>query len=153
MYGQSVKRMKATKDDKWQARLKWFEDVEDDPRWMEVGEWQREDDKIPDLPRGDLYTLCRYKLGIGEGINELLFGQSFPLEMNCDYLNGVSFNKGCYIGQELTARTFHTGVIRKRLMPLLFESEALGVPINTPIEDPNVTRKSPIGKFGGLKKL
>lgn len=30
----------------------------------------------------------------------------------------VSFQKGCYVGQELTARTYHTGVIRKRLMPV-----------------------------------
>ncbi|XP_014270574.1 putative transferase CAF17 homolog, mitochondrial [Halyomorpha halys] len=111
----------------------------------------KEGDEIPNLPKSDLYTLCRYKLGIGEGIDELLFEQSFPLEMNCDYLNGVSFNKGCYIGQELTARSFHTGVIRKRLMPLIFESEALGIPINTPIEDPNITRKSPIGKVRTVK--
>ena len=33
----------------------------------------------------------------------------------------VSFQKGCYIGQELTARTHHTGVIRKRIMPLKFD--------------------------------
>lgn len=30
----------------------------------------------------------------------------------------VSFQKGCYIGQELTARSYHTGVIRKRLLPI-----------------------------------
>ena len=30
----------------------------------------------------------------------------------------VSFNKGCYLGQELTARTHHTGVVRKRVMPI-----------------------------------
>lgn len=34
-----------------------------------------------------------------------------------DALNGISFSKGCYIGQELTARTHFQGVIRKRLMP------------------------------------
>ncbi|XP_011500948.1 PREDICTED: putative transferase CAF17 homolog, mitochondrial isoform X2 [Ceratosolen solmsi marchali] len=64
----------------------------------------------------------RYKLGIGEGVQDLLFGVSFPLEINCDYLHGLSFHKGCYIGQELTARTHHTGVIRKRLMPLIFNN-------------------------------
>ena len=40
------------------------------------------------------------------------------MEYNLDYLKGVSFHKGCYIGQELTARTHHTGVIRKRILPI-----------------------------------
>jgi folate-binding Fe-S cluster repair protein YgfZ len=31
---------------------------------------------------------------------------------------GVDFTKGCYVGQELTSRTYHTGIIRKRLLPL-----------------------------------
>lgn len=34
-----------------------------------------------------------------------------------DALNGISFSKGCYIGQELTARTHFQGVIRKRIIP------------------------------------
>ena len=33
-------------------------------------------------------------------------------------MSGVSFHKGCYLGQELTARTFHTGVTRKRIVPV-----------------------------------
>ncbi|KAH8381579.1 hypothetical protein KR093_008679 [Drosophila rubida] len=66
------------------------------------------------------YKLLRYKQGIGEGIEELPPGKCFPLEANADYLNGVSFNKGCYVGQELTARVHHSGVIRKRYMPMRF---------------------------------
>ncbi|XP_065561209.1 putative transferase CAF17 homolog, mitochondrial [Artemia franciscana] len=69
------------------------------------------------------YSLQRFELGIPEGIEDLPPGECFPLESNCDYLHGVSFTKGCYIGQELTARTYHTGVTRKRLMPLVFEKE------------------------------
>ena len=38
-------------------------------------------------------------------------------------MHGVSFQKGCYLGQELTARTHHTGIIRKRIMPLEFSQE------------------------------
>lgn len=68
------------------------------------------------------YKAFRYKLGIGEGVHDLPPGKALPLEINCDYLHGVSFHKGCYIGQELTARTYHTGVVRKRLMPLIFDS-------------------------------
>ncbi|KAH8248306.1 hypothetical protein KR038_010649 [Drosophila bunnanda] len=64
------------------------------------------------------YQLLRYKLGVGEGSKELPPGKCFPLEANADYLNGVSFQKGCYIGQELTARIHHSGVVRKRYMPV-----------------------------------
>ena len=69
------------------------------------------------------YLEYRYKLGIAEGVVDLLPEKSFPLESNCEYMNGLSFQKGCYIGQELTARTYHTGVVRKRLMPLMFEKK------------------------------
>ncbi|XP_023165632.1 putative transferase CAF17, mitochondrial [Drosophila hydei] len=66
------------------------------------------------------YKLLRYRQGIGEGVKELPPGKCFPLEANADYLNGVSFSKGCYVGQELTARIHHSGVIRKRYMPIRF---------------------------------
>ncbi|XP_032577930.1 putative transferase CAF17 homolog, mitochondrial isoform X1 [Drosophila sechellia] len=64
------------------------------------------------------YQLLRYKQGVGEGCSELPPGKCFPLEANADYLHGVSFHKGCYVGQELTARVHHSGVIRKRYMPI-----------------------------------
>lgn len=67
------------------------------------------------------YLEHRFSLGIGEGLKNFPQGKCFPLESNCDYMHGVSFHKGCYIGQELTARTYHTGIVRKRLMPLAFE--------------------------------
>lgn len=43
-------------------------------------------------------------------------------------LNGISFTKGCYVGQELMARTHFKGVVRKRLMPfrLLSQPQAAG---------------------------
>ncbi|XP_066585341.1 putative transferase CAF17 homolog, mitochondrial isoform X2 [Prorops nasuta] len=66
------------------------------------------------------YNVFRYKLGIGEGINDFPPKEAFPLESNFDYLHGISFHKGCYIGQELTARIYHTGVVRKRIMPIIF---------------------------------
>lgn len=40
-----------------------------------------------------------------------------PFEMNLDYTNGLSLEKGCYVGQELTIRTFNGGVVRKRVFP------------------------------------
>jgi len=64
------------------------------------------------------YRLRRYSLGIPEGTKEIAVGEAFPFECNMDYANGVSLSKGCYLGQELTSRTFYKGVTRKRMMPL-----------------------------------
>ncbi|KAJ9589937.1 hypothetical protein L9F63_016921, partial [Diploptera punctata] len=99
------------------------------------------------------YRLFRYKLGIGEGVNDLPPGNCFPLESNCDYLHGISFHKGCYLGQELTARTHHTGVIRKRLMPLIFEAPPESeLKLDTPIQHPNGSNKTSLGKLRGVEK-
>lgn len=54
--------------------------------------------------------------GIAEGCEEL--GGLLPFQINGDFLNMVSLDKGCYIGQELTARSAHTGVIRRRILPV-----------------------------------
>ncbi|KAG0146720.1 hypothetical protein CROQUDRAFT_106992 [Cronartium quercuum f. sp. fusiforme G11] len=43
---------------------------------------------------------------------------TLPFEANLDHHRAIDFRKGCYVGQELTARTYHTGVIRKRLVPI-----------------------------------
>lgn len=49
------------------------------------------------------------------GYIDLIQDKSFPLEFGLDYLGAISFTKGCYVGQELTARTKHRGVVRKKL--------------------------------------
>ncbi|KAG7393264.1 Iron-sulfur clusters incorporation protein [Phytophthora pseudosyringae] len=61
------------------------------------------------------YLDHRIALGVAEG-KELVDG--IPLECNLDLMQGVSFRKGCYVGQELTARTQFKGNIRKRLVPV-----------------------------------
>ncbi|XP_072388119.1 putative transferase CAF17 homolog, mitochondrial [Diabrotica undecimpunctata] len=94
------------------------------------------------------YKYLRYSLGIGEGVNDLPVGNCFPLECNCDYLHGVSFHKGCYIGQELTARTHHTGVVRKRLMPLLFIEPPNSLPNDNVLKSDQVN----LGKLRGTEQ-
>ncbi len=42
----------------------------------------------------------------------------FALDADLDELHGVAFDKGCYVGQELTARMKHRGTARKRLLPI-----------------------------------
>lgn len=93
------------------------------------------------------YKWFRYSFGIGEGIKDLPPGESFPLEANCDYLHGVSFHKGCYIGQELTARTHHTGVVRKRYMPLFFTK----IPTESSQERSIEHENKKLGKLRGIE--
>jgi folate-binding protein YgfZ len=69
----------------------------------------------------DSYDRLRLSLGIPDGSRDLLLEKSILLESGFDELNGVDWQKGCYIGQELTARTKYRGLIKKRLMPVRIE--------------------------------
>ncbi|KAG0232438.1 ccr4 associated factor [Actinomortierella wolfii] len=66
------------------------------------------------------YHVRRIINGIPEGIDDFIAGTSLPLECNLDYMKGVDFRKGCYVGQELTIRTYHKGITRKRVMPVQY---------------------------------
>ncbi|CUS07188.1 unnamed protein product [Tuber aestivum] len=65
-----------------------------------------------------VYNVRRMLHGVPEGQDEILNGGNIAQESNIDYMGGVDFRKGCYVGQELTIRTHHTGVVRKRVLPV-----------------------------------
>jgi tRNA-modifying protein YgfZ len=75
------------------------------------------------LPTAEVlaYDELRMRLGIAEGA-EISREGLYPLEANFEALNGVDFKKGCYVGQELTARMKHKTELRKRLLPVLAET-------------------------------
>ncbi|XP_050264856.1 putative transferase At4g12130, mitochondrial isoform X2 [Quercus robur] len=87
-------------------------------------------DIIPPLIEADKetdeqnYLLWRLQKGVAEGSTEIPKGEAMPLEYNLAGLKAISFDKGCYMGQELVARTHHRGVIRKRLLPLRFLNDS-----------------------------
>jgi len=66
----------------------------------------------------EVYHIRRTLHGVPEGQDEIIESVALPAESNLDVMSGIDFTKGCYIGQELTSRTYHTGIIRKRLLPL-----------------------------------
>lgn len=71
------------------------------------------------------YTKTRIHLGIPEFPSSVI-DNALPLEHNLDYLNAIDFRKGCYLGQELTVRTHHTGIVRKRVLKIAFKEEKIG---------------------------
>jgi folate-binding protein YgfZ len=70
------------------------------------------------------YDEHRINLGLPDGSRDLVPEKSVLLENGFDELNGVDWNKGCYMGQEVTARTKHRGLVKKRLMPVTIDGEA-----------------------------
>jgi folate-binding protein YgfZ len=72
----------------------------------------------------EAYDRLRLGLGVADGSRDLVVEKSILLEAGFDELNGVDWNKGCYVGQELTARTKYRGLIKRRLMPVTIDGPA-----------------------------
>lgn len=68
------------------------------------------------------YRRHRLSLGVGEGGEELPAEEFFPWEVGMDLLNGLSLDKGCFIGQEVVSRVYRKGRVSRRLLPVRFAS-------------------------------
>ena len=64
------------------------------------------------------YELLRITSGVPDGVQDMQFQKTILLEAGFDELNGINWEKGCYMGQELTARTKYRGLIKRRLIPV-----------------------------------
>lgn len=67
------------------------------------------------------YDALRISLGIPATGTDLIADKSMPLESGFDELHGVDFDKGCYVGQEVTARMKHRNLVKKRLFPVAID--------------------------------
>jgi hypothetical protein len=69
----------------------------------------------------EAYERVRITAGVPDGSRDLLTEKSTLLESGFEELHGVDFAKGCFVGQELTARMKYRGLVRKRLLPVVLK--------------------------------
>lgn len=72
----------------------------------------------------DQYEHHRIALGLADGSRDMAVDKALLLENGFEELDGVSFTKGCFMGQELTARTRYRGLVKKRLLPVRIDGPA-----------------------------
>ncbi|MGF1563698.1 MAG: YgfZ/GcvT domain-containing protein [Geminicoccaceae bacterium] len=99
----------------------------DDPRLGDLGARAlvpANAEALPATTGFDAYDRHRLALGVPDGSRDLEIDKAILLENGFDELHGVAFDKGCFVGQELTARTKHRGLIRKRLLPVRIDGMA-----------------------------
>lgn len=134
-----------------------------DPRLGEAGlRWALTEDQIGELKNAgftastpEAYDALRIRLGLPDGSRDMEIEKALLLENGFAELHGVDFNKGCYIGQELTARTHYRALIKKRLMPVLIDGTvpAPGTPLTADGAEAG-EMKTAVGKHGlALVKL
>jgi hypothetical protein len=97
----------------------------------------------------------RLKFGVPDGSRDLPIEKALLLESGFDELNGIDWNKGCYMGQELTARTKYRGLVRKRLLPVRIEGATppYGTPITFDGKDAGEMRSGHDGRAMALLRL
>lgn len=113
----------------------------------------------PDIP-GDPalpadYDTHRLILGLPDGSRDLVLEKAILLESGFDELHGVAWNKGCYMGQELTARTKYRGLVKKRLVPVTIAGAlpAAGTPVMLDRKEVGEVRSGRDGRALALMRL
>jgi folate-binding protein YgfZ len=75
----------------------------------------------------DRWHVRRIAAGVPEGPVDLVPERALMLEAGLDQLGAVDFDKGCYIGQEVTARTHYRGLVKRRLVPIKVQTNTPAV--------------------------
>jgi len=83
------------------------------------------------LVDAETYEIHRIALGVPRGGLDFIYGDTFPHEADMDQLNGVDFDKGCYVGQEVVSRVEHRASARSGVVPIAYDEFApnSGLPI------------------------
>ena len=89
-----------------------------DPRLPMAGWRVLSDRMVPSNATIEEWDSHRLALGLPDGSRDMEADKTVLLEAGFDELGGVSWTKGCYLGQELTARTKYRGLLKRRLVPV-----------------------------------
>jgi folate-binding protein YgfZ len=89
-----------------------------DPRLDAAGWRILSDPPLAETAKVAEWDAHRILLGLPDGSRDLESEKTVLLEAGFDELNGISWTKGCYMGQELTARTRYRGLLKRRLVPV-----------------------------------
>ena len=92
-----------------------------DPRTPDAGWRVLSEVKLPADATAEDWDRHRLALGLPDGSRDMEAEKTTLLEAGFDELHGVSWTKGCYKGQELTARTKYRGLVKRRLVPVRFD--------------------------------
>ncbi len=123
----------------WQVYAAWGDALElpesviaaPDPRLPEAGWRILSPIPLPATATAEDWDAHRLALGLPDGSRDMVVEKTVLLEAGFDELGGVSWSKGCYLGQELTARTKYRGLLKRRLVPVEISgpAPAPGTPI------------------------
>ena len=91
-----------------------------DPRAAGIGGRAYGVDVAPNATEAD-YHAWRLSLGLPDPAADAGTDKTYPIEADFDLLNGIAFDKGCFVGQETTSRMKRRGAIRNRMLPLVFD--------------------------------
>ena len=103
----------------------------------------------------DDHDRLRLSLGVPDGSRDLEVEKSLLLESGFEELNGLDWDKGCYMGQEVTARTKYRGLVKKRLLPVAIDGPAPvhGTPVLSDGKNVGAMRSSADGLGLALLRL
>ena len=121
-------------------RLRADVQIEPDDRpvfasWAGVAEGFTADPRHPDLggrrlggpadanASEDEWQTHRLAMGVPDPAADAPYDTTYPIEANLDLLHGIDFQKGCFIGQETTSRMKRRGVIKTRMLPIVFDGQ------------------------------
>jgi folate-binding protein YgfZ len=126
-----------------------------DPRLLELGARMMLPPHLAPAAAKDLgaelvdaaeYEAHRIALAIPRGGVDFVYGDAFPHETDMDQLNGVDFEKGCFVGQEVVSRIEHRGTARNRLLAVRYAEFApeIGIPVQA--------NEKPVGTVGSAAR-